>query len=159
MEVRRDLVCILRRRVTAAGFLINLAGALSLAVYMLVVYPASDAAGILSDLWVGFGAVTLYNTVAGLSAYRTARPWFDEIGEWLARGGPPTPHQCRLALAPAAPPDARSLGIGPRLVLTWVLCSGVPILMLALIPVSRDVEDPDALVAPTLFAAGMALVT
>ena len=67
-------MCILRRRVTAAGFLINLAGALSLAVYMLVVYPASDAAGILSDLWVGFGAVTLYNTVAGLSAYRTASP-------------------------------------------------------------------------------------
>jgi adenylate cyclase len=65
-----------------------------------------------------------------------------------------------LALAPAAPPDAApSLGIGPRLVLTWVLCSGVPILMLALIPVSRDVEDPDALVAPVLFAAGMALLT
>ncbi len=219
-------MCILRRRVTAAGFVINLAGALSLAVYMLVVYPARDAAGILSDLWVGFGAVTLYNTVAGLSAYRTARPWFEDMGAWLTSGATPTAEQCRtvltlparyarmtavrwalgiaifgaaeltasaalarevavgaalagltataavylavewlmrpavaLALARESPPDARSLGIGPRLVLTWVLCSGVPILMLALIPVSRDVEDPDALVAPTLFAAGMALVT
>src|SRR5688500_12621047 len=226
MDRRRDLVSVLRRRVTAAGFLINLAGALSLAVYMLVVYPARDAAGILADLWVGFGAVTLYNTVAGWSAYRTASPWFEELGTWLASGEAPSPEQCRtvltlparyarmtavrwalgiaifgaaeltasaalarevavgaalagltataavylavewlmrpavgLALARESPPDARSLGIGPRLVLTWVLCSGVPILMLALIPVSRDVEDPDALVAPTLFAAGMALVT
>ncbi len=226
MEVRRDLVCVLRRRVTAAGFFINLAGALSLAVYMLVVYPSRDAAGILGELWIGFGAVTLYNTVAGLSAYRTAAPWFESMRAWMGSGAQPSPEQCRtvlalparyarmtavrwaigiaifgtaeltasvamatevavgsalagltataavylavewlmrpgvaLALAPEAPPDAHSLGIGPRLVLTWVLCSGVPILMLALIPVSRDVTDPDALVAPTLFAAGMALVT
>ena len=62
-----------------------------------------------------------------------------------------------LALDASAPPDARSLGIGPRLVLTWLLCSGVPILMIALIPVGRDVSDPDALVAPIWFAAAAAL--
>src|SRR5215210_4349509 len=36
-----------------------------------------------------------------------------------------------LALDPAGPPEARSLGIGPRLLLTWLLCSGIPIVMLA----------------------------
>ena len=93
MEVRRDLVCVLRRRVTAAGFFINLAGALSLAVYMLVVYPSRDSAGILAELWVGFGAVTLYNTVAGWSAYRTAAPWFESMRAWMGSGAQPPPDQ------------------------------------------------------------------
>ena len=48
-----------------------------------------------------------------------------------------------LALDRSAPPEARSLGIGPRLLLTWVLCSGVPILMVALIPVGREVDRPE----------------
>ena len=59
-----------------------------------------------------------------------------------------------LALDRSAPPEARSLGIGPRLLLTWVLCSGVPILMVALIPVGREVTDPKDLIAPIWFAAG-----
>ena len=62
-----------------------------------------------------------------------------------------------LALDRSAPPEARSLGIGPRLLLTWVLCSGVPILMVALIPVGREVTDPKELIAPIWFAAGAAL--
>jgi adenylate cyclase len=62
-----------------------------------------------------------------------------------------------LALDAAAPPEARSLGIGPRLLLTWVLCSGVPILMIALIPIGREVTDPKDLIAPIWFAAGAAL--
>jgi adenylate cyclase len=62
-----------------------------------------------------------------------------------------------LALDRSAPPEARSLGIGPRLLLTWVLCSGVPILMVALIPVGRQVTDPKDLIAPIWFAAGAAL--
>jgi adenylate cyclase len=62
-----------------------------------------------------------------------------------------------LALAAEAPPEARSLGIGPRLLLTWVLCSGVPIVMVALIPVGRDVTDPKDLIAPIWFAASAAL--
>src|SRR3954454_5508620 len=61
-----------------------------------------------------------------------------------------------LALDPSAPPEARSLGIGPRLLLTWLLCSGVPILMVALIPVGRDTGARD-LVAPIWFAAASAL--
>ena len=62
-----------------------------------------------------------------------------------------------LALDHAAPTEARSLGIGPRLLLTWVLCSGVPILMVALIPIGRDVSDPKDLIAPIWFATGAAL--
>ena len=62
-----------------------------------------------------------------------------------------------LALDRSAPPEARSLGIGPRLLLTWVLCSGVPILMVALIPVGREVTDPKELIAPIWFAAGAAM--
>src|SRR3954452_4081346 len=58
-----------------------------------------------------------------------------------------------LALDPSAPPEARALGIGPRLLLTWLLCSGVPILMVALIPVGRDVSDARDLSAPIWFAA------
>ena len=48
-----------------------------------------------------------------------------------------------LALDRSAPPEARSLGIAPRLLLTWVLCSGVPILMVALIPVGRARDRPE----------------
>jgi adenylate cyclase len=62
-----------------------------------------------------------------------------------------------LALDHSAPPEARSLGIGPRLLLTWVLCSGVPILMVALIPVRREVSEPQELIAPIWFAAGAAI--
>jgi adenylate cyclase len=60
-----------------------------------------------------------------------------------------------LALDPEVPADTRSLGIGPRLLLTWLLCSGIPFIMLALIPLGRDVEEPGDLVVPTLFVAGV----
>ena len=72
-------------------------------------------------------------SLAGLSA--TAAVYL--AAEWVLRPA------FALALAPEAPPDARSLGIGPRLLLTWLLCSGVPIVMLALIPVARDVARPE----------------
>jgi adenylate cyclase len=77
------------------------------------------------------------------------------VVEWLMRPA------FALALAPGSPPppEARSLGIGPRLVLTWLLCSAVPTLMIALVPVGREVDDPDKLIAPIWFAAGMALLT
>ena len=71
--------------------------------------------------------------------------------EWLLRPA------FALALDRSAPPEARSLGIAPRLLLTWILCSGVPILMVALIPVGREVSDPDELIAPIWFAAGAAM--
>ena len=93
--------------------------------------------------------VSVATALAGLSA--SAAVYL--VVEWLMRPA------FALALGPEAQADARSLGIGPRLLLTWVLCSGVPILMLALVPVARDVDDPHDLIAPTLFAAGMALVT
>ncbi len=63
-----------------------------------------------------------------------------------------------LVLDPQAAPDTRSLGIGPRLLLTWLLCSGVPLIMLALIPIGREVDEPDDLILPTLFVAGCGFV-
>ena len=61
-----------------------------------------------------------------------------------------------LALDAEATPDTRSLGIGARLVLTWLLCSGIPLVMPALIPLGREAEEPDDLIVPTLFVAGIA---
>ena len=61
-----------------------------------------------------------------------------------------------LALDAESAPDTRSLGIGPRMLMTWLLCSGVPLIMIALIPIGRDVDDPDDLVLPTLFVVGVA---
>ena len=87
-------------------------------------------------------------TLAGLSA---AAAVYLAI-EWLMRPA------FALALAPPAPADLHSLGIGPRMLLTWLLCVAVPIVMIALIPVGRAVEDADDLVAPIWFAAGMALL-
>ena len=86
--------------------------------------------------------------LAGLSA--TAAVYL--AIEWVLRPA------FALALTPGADPEARSLGIGPRALLAWVLCSGVPIVMIALIPVGRAVDDPRDLVAPIWFAAGMALI-
>jgi adenylate cyclase len=57
-----------------------------------------------------------------------------------------------------APADAGSLGMGPRFLLTWLLCSGVPIIMLALIPVGREVSDPADLAAPVIFVASIAIL-
>ena len=57
-----------------------------------------------------------------------------------------------------APSETRSLGVGPRLILTWLLCSGVPLIMIALIPLGRDVEEPRELVLPILFTVGVAFV-
>ena len=61
-----------------------------------------------------------------------------------------------------APPDAGSLGIGPRLVLTWLLCSGVPVLMLMMVPLGRDFEEIDSagdLAPPMIFVGSIAILT
>ena len=215
----------LRSRLTAASSAVNVTGGLSLAVYMLVVYPVRGTDSILVEQWFGLGAVALFSIATTLTAYRRAGPWYASMRPWLGVRAPTEAERrvvlamparyarmsgarwllaiavfgsagltvsesfaievsvatalaglsasaavylvvewlmrpaFALALGPEAPADARSLGIGPRLLLTWVLCSGVPILMLALVPVARDVDDPHDLIAPTLFAAGMALVT
>jgi adenylate cyclase len=67
-----------------------------------------------------------------------------------------------LALAlveSGAPDDAGWLGIGPRLMLTWLLCSAVPILMIALVPVGRHGATGAELVGPIMFVAAVAIVT
>jgi adenylate cyclase len=93
--------------------------------------------------------VAIATFLAGLTA--TAAVYL--ATEWVLRPA------FALALAPETSREGPSLGIGPRLLLTWLLCSGVPVLMLALIPVGRDVADPDQFVAPIIFAAAMALCT
>ena len=62
-----------------------------------------------------------------------------------------------LALDAETPPETRSLGIGARLILTWLLCSGVPIVMLALIPIGREETEAGDLIVPMLFVAGAGL--
>jgi adenylate cyclase len=58
-----------------------------------------------------------------------------------------------------APADAGSLSIGRRFLLTWLLCSGVPIIMLASIPGSRSAQDAADLTAPIVFVATIAFIT
>src|SRR5918995_7310266 len=85
-----DLALKLERRASAAGFAINATGALSLALYMLVVFPPEDGTGLLTPE-LGLLAVAVYTVLAGLSGYRRARPSFERLREWLAAGPPPTP--------------------------------------------------------------------
>ena len=86
MPARADLATSLQLRASAAGFLINLAGGLSLAVYMLVVYPVRGEDSLLLEQGVGLGAVALFNVAAALSAYRTASPWWASMRAWLTAG-------------------------------------------------------------------------
>ena len=61
-------------------------------------------------------------------------------------------------LDPKSTQFERSLGIGPRIVLTWALLSAVPLIGIISIPLGRVPEDPQDLVAPIAFVAGLALV-
>ena len=79
--------------------MINLAGGLSLGVYMLVVYPVHGEHSLLLEQTVGLGAVALFNVAAGLSAYRTASPWWASMRAWLSAGGAPAAGQCHAVLA------------------------------------------------------------
>jgi adenylate cyclase len=72
--------------------------------------------------------------------------------EWIVRPA------VTLALGHQAPPAAGSLGIGARLIFTWMLCSAVPVLMLALVPLRGLPDDPAELVAPIWFLCALALV-
>ena len=61
-------------------------------------------------------------------------------------------------LDPKSPQFERSLGIGPRIVLTWALLSGVPLIGIISIPLGRLPDDPQDLAAPIAFVAGMAIL-
>jgi adenylate cyclase len=68
------------------------------------------------------------------------------------------PLVARLLQEGGAPPSCtRRLGVGRQLLLAWLLCSAVPVVMLALIPVGRQVDDPQDLVAPIWFVAAAGL--
>jgi adenylate cyclase len=57
-----------------------------------------------------------------------------------------------------AAPEAGGHGLDRRLLLTWTLCTAVPVAGIALVPVGRAIEDPQDLVAPVWFACAMAIV-
>ena len=61
-------------------------------------------------------------------------------------------------LDPTAPVATRSLGVAPRIVLTWALLSGVPLIAIALVPIGRVPDQPQDLIAPIAFVACVALV-
>ena len=61
-------------------------------------------------------------------------------------------------LDPKSPRGQRSLGIGPRIVLTWALLSGVPLIGVITIPLGRLPDDPADLALPIGFIAGLGLI-
>jgi adenylate cyclase len=61
-------------------------------------------------------------------------------------------------LAPDAPPEGGSLGIAPRLIGTWALLAGIPLLMVGLIPLGGSPKEPRDLVAPIWFVVVAALI-
>ncbi|MDQ3739786.1 MAG: adenylate/guanylate cyclase domain-containing protein [Actinomycetota bacterium] len=112
--------------------------------------PAALLFGVLSiDISVEFGVEVATSTA--LAALTTAAAVFLSAERILRPA-------VAMALDPESAYDTRSLGIGPRLVLTWLLCSGVPLIMLALIPLGREAEKPDDLIPPTLFVVGISFV-
>ena len=67
--------------------------------------------------------------------------------------------QLSLVLGEAGPPEeVASLGIVTRIVLTWLLCAGVPLVGLAFIPAGRLPDDPQDLAPPIWFVVVVALV-
>src|SRR5215210_7021927 len=121
---RLPLAVKLQRRSTLAGCFVNALSVTMLAVYMTIVFPPEEDATIMP--WViavplfalpDLAASTEFaleeaitTALAGLST--SAAVYL--TSEWQLR--PPF----ALALDRSAPPEARSLGIGPRLLLTWV---------------------------------------
>jgi adenylate cyclase len=61
-------------------------------------------------------------------------------------------------LDPRAGVSTRSLGVAPRIVLTWALLSGIPLIAIALIPIGRVPDDPQELLPPIVFVVGVALI-
>ena len=67
--------------------------------------------------------------------------------------------QVSLVLEDGTPPEgAGSLGITPRILLTWLLCAGVPLIGIALIPAGRLPDEPQDLAPPIWFVVAVALV-
>ena len=62
-------------------------------------------------------------------------------------------------LDPRAPARRGSLGIGPRIILTWAFSTGVPLIAIALIPIGRVPDRAQDLVVPIVFVVVIALVT
>ena len=63
---------------------------------MLVVFPP-DGDALFYSRELGLAAVAVYTLLAGLTAERSARPWFARMREWLGQR-PPTPEEARAVL-------------------------------------------------------------
>jgi adenylate cyclase len=61
-------------------------------------------------------------------------------------------------LDPRATDLSRTLGVAPRIVITWALLSGVPLIGIASIPLGRLPDRPGDLALPIAFVVGVALV-
>ena len=62
-----------------------------------------------------------------------------------------------LSRAPDTPEVTRLLGILPRLVIGWLLCSGIPLLGLAMLPVGRIPETTNDFGPPIWFLTGVSI--
>ncbi len=60
-----------------------------------------------------------------------------------------------LVLSSSPPPEAGALGVGPRILLTWLLVAGAPLIAVALLAAADEPRDPAAAIA---FVVGVALV-
>jgi adenylate cyclase len=60
-----------------------------------------------------------------------------------------------LALSSSPPPEAGTLGVGPRILLTWVLVAGVPLIGIVLLAMADEPRDPTG---PIVFVVGVALI-
>ncbi len=60
-----------------------------------------------------------------------------------------------LALSSSPPSEAGTLGVGPRILLTWLLVAGVPLIGILLLAVADEPRDPTG---PIAFVVALALV-
>ncbi|MGH2782557.1 MAG: hypothetical protein ACRDLA_14330 [Thermoleophilaceae bacterium] len=63
-----------------------------------------------------------------------------------------------LVLSTDPPPEAGALGVGPRIVLTWLAVAAAPLVGIALVPAGRVPDDASDLALPLAFLAASAVV-
>src|SRR5213595_1046730 len=94
---RESLAQQLERRASLAGFAVNAAGAASLGLLFLVILPPPEG-GLVFPPGLELLAIAAFTIASGITAHRTARPWFLAMRGWLVSGRPPMAHECRAVL-------------------------------------------------------------
>lgn len=98
----------------------------------------------------GTFALDVFGTVALTGVAVTTAEFLGN--EWLLRPA------VALVLERDAPPEAGVLGVGPRIVLTWLAVAAAPLAGIALVPTGRVPDDASELALPLGFLAIAALV-